>query len=70
MGQVKWVYYRSGTVKSLAAPSKLKLGRHRIGTGGTCRALLRPVQGVSPVRIQIDPSTPWFIWNDGQVKTL
>jgi len=53
------LYVRVGTVKILAAPSKFKPRRHRIGAGwysGTCRASLRTLQGVGLVRIQIDPS--------------
>ena len=41
-----------GTVKSLAAPLKLKPGRKRMG-----RASLRPVQGVGLVRIQNLPES-------------
>ena len=48
------------TVKSLVAPSKFKPSQHEFGRAGTCCALLRPVQGVGPVRIQIDPSPRWF----------
>ena len=52
---------RPGTVKSLAAPLKLNTSRHGLGRADTCRASLSTVQGVGPVRIQIDPSPPWDI---------
>ena len=54
--QVKQAQDRPGTVKSLAAPSKLKPSQQRKGSGR--KLPLRLVQGVGPVRIQIDPSSP------------
>ena len=51
-----------GYCKNLAAPSKLKRGRHRIyNIQGPVHAAYQwdrymPVQGVGPVRIKIDPS--------------
>ena len=51
IGQIG-LYDRPGTVKSLTAPLKLKTSRHRIGDR------VRPIQGVGPVRIQIDPNPP------------
>ena len=40
-----------GNVKSRAAALKLKPSRYRIGSGGTCRELVRSVQGPGSVQL-------------------
>ena len=47
---------RPGTVKSRAAPSKLKPSLHRIGSGRYLPHMTEAGTRVGPVRTQIDPS--------------
>ena len=46
-------------LKSLAAPLKLKTSQYRIGAGRYLSGVTKAeLQGVGPLRIQIDPSPP------------
>ena len=62
VGFVKWAYDRPSTVKSLAAPSKLKPSLHGIGSGRYLLHITEAGTRVSPVRIQIGAS-PLYLTN-------